>query len=341
MRRQALAAIAQALTLALALALGCIASACGGGLELRRVLVRIEKPARVIVLYSVETEEGGVPGLGRPSFTLEEDGRPAAPGEWDFANPDLRARQHTVLLVDLGGGPSPADRASIGAAARIFAESLAGAGTLAIYAFDGAPLPQLIAAPAERVPEDAFKRLETFESRDHSTDLHGAYRTAFDALAAELDKAGLGVGTIVLVTRGPDRAARVRLGDLDEHMREAPVVVARHVVGVGPEAQQARLGPLATTKPLFVEDALALSEALRATAERVKAFGLSYYLVSYCSPARAGQHRLEITASRTLPPVDGKKPVTQTGKLRHRFDADGFGGGCDPTIPADWRGAPR
>ena len=45
-----------------------------------------------------------------------------------------------------------------------------------------------------------------------------------------------------------------------------------------------------------------------------------YYLLSYCSPARAGEHNVEIEA------VKGG----HSGRLGYDFKADGFGPNCDP-----------
>ena len=65
------------------------------------------------------------------------------------------------------------------------------------------------------------------------------------------------------------------------------------------------------------------ADAVRAAAARVEGFSRRYYLLGYCSPARAGEHEVTISTS-----VGGK-----SGSLTYPFDARGFGPNCDPTRP--------
>jgi hypothetical protein len=51
-----------------------------------------------------------------------------------------------------------------------------------------------------------------------------------------------------------------------------------------------------------------------------------YYLLSYCSPARAGQRHVRI---KVLSHDDEGKDVS--GSLSTEFDASGFASGCDPS----------
>ena len=56
-------------------------------------------------------------------------------------------------------------------------------------------------------------------------------------------------------------------------------------------------------------------------AERIAGYSKRFYLLSYCSPARAGEHELTV------------EPVTAEGKrgtVSYRFTAAGFGPNCDP-----------
>ena len=54
--------------------------------------------------------------------------------------------------------------------------------------------------------------------------------------------------------------------------------------------------------------------------EKLKAKGTRYYLLSYCSPSRAGKHKLMVKVT-----FKGK-----SGSLEHEFNAKGFRAGCDP-----------
>jgi hypothetical protein len=62
---------------------------------------------------------------------------------------------------------------------------------------------------------------------------------------------------------------------------------------------------------------------------RIEARAKSYYLLSYCSPARAGKHELRIEATIK----DPKSGSEEAGNLTSEFDATGFGPGCDPRTP--------
>jgi hypothetical protein len=55
-------------------------------------------------------------------------------------------------------------------------------------------------------------------------------------------------------------------------------------------------------------------------ATRIEANSRKFYLLSYCSPSRAGTHRLRIEAVHE----------SKRGSLEHEFAADGFGPQCDP-----------
>ena len=53
-----------------------------------------------------------------------------------------------------------------------------------------------------------------------------------------------------------------------------------------------------------------------------------YYLLSYCSPSRAGKRWVRVDVSFTK--LDGSQ---RTGSIEHDFDATGFTAGCDAKRP--------
>jgi hypothetical protein len=67
----------------------------------------------------------------------------------------------------------------------------------------------------------------------------------------------------------------------------------------------------------------AIVAAFEGVAERIKGMAARYYLLSYCSPSRAGMHELTVEA------VVGE----ERGDLSYSFDAEGFEPGCDPQTP--------
>jgi hypothetical protein len=96
------------------------------------------------------------------------------------------------------------------------------------------------------------------------------------------------------------------------------------VIGVGAEIDRGELKAIGRTGTLLVADSAAAQQAFSDIAQRIEAITKRYYLLSYCSPARAGEHQLAIEAS--LP--DGSR-----GRLTDQFNAAGFGPNCDPRTP--------
>jgi hypothetical protein len=93
------------------------------------------------------------------------------------------------------------------------------------------------------------------------------------------------------------------------------------VIGVGADIDEDALRALSKSGAALSKDPSSVGAWFDAVARRIEGFSKRFYLLSYCSPARAGQHRLPIGPFTP----DGKK-----GRLEYVFDADGFGPECDP-----------
>ena len=127
-------------------------------------------------------------------------------------------------------------------------------------------------------------------------------------------------GSLVVFTDGTDRARRVQRPDLDKALDDAVERdVSLYVIGVGTEIDSGELRNIGRRGSFLTKDPTVLAKAFDAIAERVEAFTKSFYLLSYCSPARAQEHDLKVAAS-----ASGK-----SGSLTYRFDANGFGPNCD------------
>jgi hypothetical protein len=70
-----------------------------------------------------------------------------------------------------------------------------------------------------------------------------------------------------------------------------------------------------------------LGRAFDQIGARIEGMTARYYLLSYCTPSRAGRHevRIEAHADKDL-----------SGSLTYEFTADGFGPICDPSAPPDF-----
>ena len=94
-------------------------------------------------------------------------------------------------------------------------------------------------------------------------------------------------------------------------------------IGVGNEIDEATLADIGRNGSVMVEDGSALKGAFDAISANIIGYTQRFYLLSYCSPARAGVHDVTIEA------VYGEA----TGELTYRFDAEGFGPRCNPESP--------
>jgi hypothetical protein len=337
-----------AFAFALVLALG--ASSCTPALQVKAVETAEEKPANVLLFFRVAAEGQAVPGLQESAFSVVEDDRVVGPGvDRVLVNPDLRAQQATIVLLDLGGRPGPSDLEALSAATQVLVDRLGGGKRLALYALDGAEQPQVL-APLGASP-DALKAAATkvaqFKTRDPSLDLNSGYVAALHNLQRALPASGgPKIGNVVLLARDVDRASRVDLKTLgDEARKLGNIDVGRFVIAYGgPGVEKLPLAPYTDTKVQIAMNAQALKDAAGQVSDAVDARGRSYYLLSYCSTARAGEHKLKLEVSRTVVVPQGltTRSEVQKGSLTHAFRADGFGPGCTPSVPEGWRpdGAP-
>ncbi len=313
--------------LALVVALVC---GCGGGSKpgLRLTLIdsSVQRPSNVAVYFTVDTSQGEpVPGLTADSFEIYEDGRPvsALESKKTILNPRVAAAHVTLLLIDMSGSVTESgDVPLIVAAARGFASRVEKYQQVAVYAFDGSKDIHRIAPFSTGAQlASGIDRLADFKPRDPSTNLNGAVVAALDVLAREMRSAPqpLSFGTLVVFTDGTDRAHRVLRAQLHDALEAAEMDVL--VIGVGAEIDSGELQSIGQDGAILSKDRTQVAQSFEAAAARVEAFSRRYYLLGYCSPARAGEHEVRILSS-----VGGRR-----GSLRYRYDARGFGPNCDPT----------
>ncbi len=141
--------------------------------------------------------------------------------------------------------------------------------------------------------------------------------------ALEGAKEPLRFGTLVVFTDGTDRAARVSREKALETVEGSAMDV--FAIGVGSEIDEGTLSDFGVSGYVLAENSGALVNAFDVIGDRILAFTQRYYLLSYCSPSRAGTHLVTIRA------VDPKSE--HTGELTYEFDAKKFGPKCDPEQP--------
>ncbi|MDQ3032750.1 MAG: VWA domain-containing protein [Myxococcota bacterium] len=316
MRRTRLGMIAIA-----AFAVGC------GGLRVAMVDSAYQRPSNVAVYFTVDSANGDpVGGLQATDFRIYEDGQLVSPTESQqtIVNPEVAAEHYTLLLVDMSGSVTESDQVPlIQQAATEFTSQLEGNQRVAVYAFDGSEEIFPIAGFTTGGAAGGISRLGSFRTRDPSTNLHGAVVAAIGVLDAELARSQvpLRFGTVVVFTDGSDRAARVTRNDMGRAIDDSPYDV--FAIGVGSEIDEGTLGAVGRDGYVLVEDTDAVTAAFQRIGERILAMTRRFYLLSYCSPARAGTHR--VTVEAVTPEA--------TGNLSYDFDATGFGPQCRSESP--------
>jgi hypothetical protein len=201
-----------------------------------------------------------------------------------------------------------------------------------VYAFDGSPelYPIVPFTESNASVTSGVERLRTFKPKDPSTNLRGAVVEALKTLRSSLDAdpKPLKFGTLVVFTDGTDRANRVSKEDLDKALNDAEhKSFDIFAIGVGAEMNNSRLEDIGRTETVKETDKANTGKAFDKVAEKVEGMTARYYLLSYCTPSRAGEHTVRIEAHG---------PSGGSGSLTYKFKADGFGPTCDPNTPPDF-----
>jgi len=306
---------------------------CGSsGLKLKLVNGNARKPSNVTLYFTVDTGKNEpLAGLTKEKFTIYEDGSKVSDleGKPTMLDPKLAASHYTLLLIDASASVVESKKmGDVVNAAGKFTAKVEKQQMIAIAAFDGGPELYGI-VPFTENPEAAHSGVEkllTLKPKDPSTNLNGAVLEGLKTLrkALDADPKPIKVGTLVVFTDGIDRATRVTRKELREAM-ERPEFRDFDVfaIGVGSEVENAHLEEIGRTLTVKERDDAKMSKAFEIVANKIESMSQRYYLLSYCTPSRAGDHevRLETTAK------EGK------GSITYRFSADGFGPDCDPKTP--------
>jgi hypothetical protein len=283
----------------------------------------VQKPSNVAVYFTVDTRQGDpVPGLTAEQFHIYEDDKLVSPFEskQTILNPSVAAMHYTLLLVDMSGSVTQSGSLpALEEAASRFTTRVGQYQKTAIYAFDGRP--DIIPIRGFSSESGGAGALGSFSTRDPSTNLNGAVVKAIGVLSRELDHSPvpLRFGTLVVFTDGTDHAHRVSHDDLMSALDKVPFDV--FVIGVGAEIDEGELRAIGKSGAALSKDPTAVGASFEKIAERIEGYTKRFYLLSYCSPARAGEHELRVEPFLS----DGK-----SGSLVYHFKADGFGPNCDP-----------
>lgn len=349
------------------LALASVISACGGGLTVTRVNSAEEKPNNVWVFFTVKDGDDPVGGLTAENFEIYEDDKLVSKSESQqkILNPEVAAVSYTLLLLDMSGSVTEDGGANeLVDAALEFKERVGKSQKVAVYAFDGDAKihPVVPFTESTGALQGGLEGLRSYQPQDPSTNLNGAIVAGLETLKRDLDKDDkpLKFGTLVVFSDGTDRAARVTEDEMREAIdHEDYEHYEMFAVGLGTEIDENTLSTIGQDGHEMVNDQKKLGEAFDRIAARIEAHMKRFYLLSYCTPSRAGEHSVRILAKTQSssgddseaetewgvgdnvdPPKDGekkkkkkdKKSKKMSGSLEYTFDAEGFGPPpkCDP-----------
>jgi hypothetical protein len=294
------------------------------------------KPSNVAVYFTVDTSDGKpVGGLTADKFTIYEDGDKVSEFEskQTILNPRVAAAHYTLLLIDMSGSIVESKKVDdVVAAAETFTERVEKYQKVGVYAFDGSTdlYPVVPFTESGAAAKGGIERLKSYKPRDPSTNLNGAVVEGLKTLRKSLDQdpKALKFGTLVVFTDGTDRANRVSKKELNkaigaDEYKDFDIFA----IGVGAEMDNSRLEDIGRTGTVKEKDQANTGKAFDDVAARVEGMTQRYYLLSYCSPSRAGEHEVRIEA---------KNDKGATGALEYKFKADGFGPNCDPNTPPNF-----
>lgn len=332
-RRAARALVLATMALVTWFVVGC------GGLNVRLINSAQKKPNNVWMFFTVDAgKDKPVGGLVAEDFEISEDDSVVSVFEskQTIQNPEVAAVMYTMLLVDMSGSITESGQAdALADAAKSFADKVGKSQKVGVYAFDGSPQihPIVPFTEAQGSVESGIEQLRKFKPKDPSTNLHGAVVEGLKTLKKELDKdkRPLKFGTLVVFSDGADRAARVTRDQMKDEMDKPDYEnYEMFAIGVGAEKEigEANLGEIGRNGTETATDRAKVKETFDRMASRLEAHMKRFYLLSYCTPARKGKHRVTVKAI-------SKREPEGSGSVEYEFDAEGFGPppDCDPKTP--------
>lgn len=328
---------------ALALTAGlCLPLAGCASLDVTHINSSSKKPNNVWVFFTVEKGDEPVAGLTADDFEIYEDDQLVSKFESKqvIQNPDVAAVMYTMLLLDMSGSITESgEQDTLVDSAQLFTEQVGKTQKVGVYAFDGDEKVHSVVpfSESQGSVDGGLEGLRSYKAKDPSTNLHGAVVQGLQILEKELEKDDrpLKFGTLVVFSDGTDRAARVTKQDmLDEMDKTNYDNYEIYAIGVGAEISEGELDTLGRDGYELVEekDDDNVRLAFQKVADRIERHMKRFYLLSYCTPARRGDHEVTIVANSKNDPK-GK------GELEYQFSADKFGPPpeCDPERKPDFR----
>ncbi len=329
MKRSAFGACAVGALLAL--------NGCGlaGTMNVEPVAVSTQKPGNVALFVAVSQHGAGVVGLDKQAFKVFENGVALDNDQVKLTllPTASAATERVALLVDMSKTLNADDKKALSLSLRTFIVRLRQREAVSLYAFDGSEKGHFItdyAKDARAEPDEkdtSMERLLAFSRKDSSSSLYTAVIDGAQKLSASLAAEGRPIqsGTLIVIALNPDLAGRVDDNKVRDFVEKSPHQY--FLMTVGPWATSADVSFIGKSGSARAASVNTLKSPLETVASSVDDAYFRNYLVSYCSPARAGTRELRLEV--TTRDEQGKKSI---GSYDTQFDASGFGPGCNPLV---------
>jgi hypothetical protein len=323
----------------------------GPCLIVRNLRVMPMPPAKVSAFFTVDTCAGApVTGLTAGDLEIREDGArlSALESQQRLVRSPTVFRSYSMLVLDVTASVVRGDQlGAVQEAARQYVARITADSPeqyVGIYFFDGRRMLNVVQAfttdvgalnvAIDRLSNRQCETSPQCTEADHQTcvtgsgtglclddsaNLYGGVVEAMDDLTTALNADTMApnkIGSVVLFADGLDQAGLVNRGTAIDAASRASHSV--YTVGVGPEADNDFLRSVGKTAHQMVPSAAELAGALTDVADRIKQQSGRHYLLEYCSPKRAGNHEVRVTAT-----ANGA-----TGSFTAGFSANGFTSGC-------------
>jgi len=316
----------QSLARLAALVCGAQSAACSllGGVHVETLGTSTQKPSNVAVYVGVTEGDQPVTELEAKNFRIYENGQALDSRQVErvLLSRALVTHERVLLLVDLSGNPTPERRAEYARAIEAFVRKLSESLTVSVRAYDGSPGLQSVGDYPRGTTTFSAAAVLKASSKDQSRDLHGAVVAGLGELdrAAQASAKPIELGTLVVFSKGPDLAGRTPDDQLDAALDKTQ----HDVIGIGIGEDNPYLG-FARGGVIHAQGPDTLPIAFEEAGARVAATHAKYYLVAYCSPARAGMRRVRVEVVH-----EDKDGDEHSGSVDVEIDATGFGPGCNP-----------
>ncbi len=303
---------------------GC--SFLGMGVQVETTKTSVAPPSNISVYLTVKNAGEPVGYLTASDFQIYENDVLLDNSQIGFR---LLPRDNfgsgaTVVILDLSDNPDKNELHRISRGAAHFVEKVSTSQQVIVIAFDGSERPRKV-AEFPRVSQETKRplpELSKFLTKDSSRDLNSAIVAAANGLKQTLaeHKSEVQFGTIVTLTRGQDLAGRTSEADVKQALKDSGF----EMFSISPEgASLPELELIGSEGRIEYDTIDTLPLRFQDLGMRVRDGWFSHYLLSYCSPARAGTRQLKVRVE-----FEDDEGVPQSGSSHSEFNASGFQGGC-------------